>query len=163
MALETEIKLSLPASAARRLPAHGLLADSVQLASADASFRRYLRIDSAQGTRIIMDAPPDKEDCRAFVRVAELMAQAGLKVPQVLAWDQAHGFLLLTDLGQQTMMQAIDREHPQANLALYLDAVDALVCWQKASRPGVLPPAGHSVTATCDLADEPSLDCPALG
>ena len=120
--------------------AHGLLADSVQLASADASFRRYLRIDSAQGTRIIMDAPPDKEDCRAFVRVAELMAQAGLKVPQVLAWDQAHGFLLLTDLGQQTMMQAIDREHPQANLALYLDAVDALVCWQKASRPGVLPP-----------------------
>jgi aminoglycoside/choline kinase family phosphotransferase len=120
--------------------AHGLVTDSVRLASADASFRRYLRITSAQGTRIIMDAPPDKEDCRPFVRVAELMGQAGLQVPKVLAWDQADGFLLLTDLGQQTMMQAIDRENPQANLALYLDAVDALVCWQKASRPDVLPP-----------------------
>ena len=120
--------------------AHGLVADSVQLASADASFRRYLRIDSAQGTRIIMDAPPAKEDSRPFVRVAELMAQAGLQVPQVLAWDEAHGFLLLSDLGRQTMMQAIDRDHPQANLSIYLDAVDALVCWQKASRPDVLPP-----------------------
>ncbi|MEO8542145.1 MAG: phosphotransferase [Betaproteobacteria bacterium] len=119
---------------------HGLVPESLRLASADASFRRYLRIDSSQGTRIIMDAPPDKEDCRPFVRVAGLMAHAGLQVPQVLGWDQDHGFLLLGDLGQQTMMQAIDRAHPQANLGLYLEAVDALVRWQKASQPGVLPP-----------------------
>ncbi len=118
----------------------GLDADSVRLASADASFRRYLRVDSTDGSRIIMDAPPDKEDCRPFVRVAKLMAQAGLNVPQVLAWDQAHGFLLLSDLGPRTMMQAIDREQPQANLGLYLDAVDALIAWQKASQPEVLPP-----------------------
>ena len=118
---------------------HGLVPDSLRLASADASFRRYLRIDCTGGTRIIMDAPPDKEDCRPFVHVAELMAQAGLRVPQVLTWDQAHGFLLLSDLGPRTMMQAIDREQPQANLGLYLDAVDALVRWQKASKPGMLP------------------------
>ncbi len=118
---------------------HGLAPGSLRLASADASFRRYLRIDSTNGTRIIMDAPPDKEDCRPFVRVAELMAQAGLRVPQVLAWDQAQGFLLLSDLGLHTMMQAIDSEQPQANLALYLDAVDALISWQKASQSGVLP------------------------
>lgn len=120
--------------------AHALVPHSLRLASADASFRRYLRIDSAAGTRIIMDAPPDKEDCRPFVRVAALMAQAGLHVPQVLAWDQEHGFLLLEDLGCQTMMQAIDRAHAQANLALYQAAVEVLVCWQKASQPGVLPP-----------------------
>jgi len=119
--------------------AHGLVPESLRLASADASFRRYLRIDCAQGSRIIMDAPPDKEDCRPFVHVASMMAQAGLQVPQVLAWDQGHGFLLLTDLGHQTMMQAIDRANPQANLGLYLQAVDALVRWQKASRADVLP------------------------
>ncbi len=119
---------------------HGLDPGSVRLASADASFRRYLRIGGTGGSRIIMDAPPDKENCAPFVRIADLMARAGLRVPQVLAWDQSHGFLLLSDLGHQTMMQAIDRGHAQANLALYLQAVDALLAWQLASRPGVLPP-----------------------
>jgi len=119
---------------------HGLHAATVRLASADASFRRYLRIDTRHGTRIIMDAPPDKENCEPFVRIAELMARAGLRVPQVLAWDRPQGFLLLGDLGHQTMLQAIDRDNAQANLTLYLQAVDALLAWQLASRPGVLPP-----------------------
>ena len=119
---------------------HGLYAGSVRLASADASFRRYLRIDSAAGSRIIMDAPPDKENCHPFVKVAQLMQQAGLLAPEVLAWDEPHGFMLLSDLGTQTMMQAIDPAQPQANLGLYLQAVDALVGWQTASKPDVLPP-----------------------
>jgi aminoglycoside/choline kinase family phosphotransferase len=113
---------------------------SLRPASADASFRRYFRIDAAQGSRIIMDAPPEKENCHPFVHVASLMQEAGLNVPQILAWDEAQGFMLLSDLGGQTMMQVIDRDHAAANLPLYLQAVDALVAWQKASRPGVLPP-----------------------
>lgn len=121
-------------------PAHGLRIDSVRSASADASFRRYFRIDGAQGSRIIMDAPPDKEDCRPFVKVARLMADAHVQVPQVLAWDEAKGFMLLTDLGAQTMMQVIDRDKPEANRGLYLQAVDALIAWQTASTPGELPP-----------------------
>ena len=114
-------------------------------ASADASFRRYFRIDAAHGSRIIMDAPPDKENCRPFVQVAALMAQAGLHVPQVLDWDEARGFMLLSDLGGQTMMQAIDQDQTAANLPLYLRAVDALVTWQQASRPDVLPPYDTSL------------------
>ncbi len=118
---------------------HQLTIASVRVASADASFRRYFRIDAAQGTRIIMDAPPDREDSRPFVKVAQLMRKAGLRVPQVLAWDQANGFMLLGDLGPQTMMQVMDRHPSQANHARYLQAVDALIAWQLASRPGVLP------------------------
>ena len=118
---------------------HGLASQSVRSASADASFRRYFRVDSTQGSRIIMDAPPAKEDCRPFAKVAELMAQAKIHAPEVLAWDEAHGFMLLTDLGAQTMMQVLDREHPQANQGLYLQAVDALIAWQTASKPDVLP------------------------
>ena len=113
---------------------------TLRLASADASFRRYLRVDAAGGSRIIMDAPPAQENCAPFVQVAGLMQAAGLNVPQVLAWDQAQGFMLLSDLGSHTLMQVIDRENAQANLGLYLQAVDALVAWQKASQPGVLPP-----------------------
>lgn len=120
--------------------AHRLVPQSIRLASADASFRRYLRIDDETGASlIIMDAPPDKEDCRPFVRVAGLMQTAGLLVPRVLAWDEPRGFMLLDDLGRQTMMEVIDPTRPEANQGLYLRAVDALVAWQQASRPGVLP------------------------
>jgi N-acetylmuramate 1-kinase len=119
---------------------HLLLRASLRPASSDASFRRYFRIDAVQGSRIIMDAPPEKENCRPFVQVAALMHEAGLNAPEILAWDQAQGFMLLTDLGAKTMMQCIDRERPAANLDLYLLAVEALITWQKASRPGMLPP-----------------------
>ena len=121
--------------------AHGLDAGIVRAASADASFRRYFRVDRADGTghRIIMDAPPDKENCQPFVQVAGLLQAAGLRVPEILAWDEPQGFMLLSDLGAQTMLDVLDRDRPQANLGLYQQAVDILVDWQRASRPGVLP------------------------
>jgi aminoglycoside/choline kinase family phosphotransferase len=120
---------------------------SLRLASADASFRRYFRIDQGAGSCIVMDAPPAQEDCAPFAKVAALMAQAGLNAPRVLAWDQANGFMLLSDLGSQTMMEVIQQ---QASLdivpqngefihRLYIDAVDALIQWQLSSRPDVLP------------------------
>jgi aminoglycoside/choline kinase family phosphotransferase len=130
-------------------PSRSLHIPSLRLASADASFRRYFRIDSfsetidkSQGpiSFIIMDAPPDKENCQPFVKVAGLMQAAGIHAPQVLAWDEAQGFMLLTDLGPQTMMQVINRADLQANLPLYLQAVDTLIAWQLSSKPDVLPP-----------------------
>ena len=122
---------------------HGLVAASLRPASADASFRRYLRVDAHSGagsaSLIIMDAPPEQENSAPFVHVAGVMAAAGLNVPQVLNWDQAQGFMLLSDLGEQTMMDVIDTQHANANHALYLQAIDALLAWQLASKPGVLP------------------------
>ncbi len=129
--------------------AHDLQPSSLRMASADASFRRYLRIDtgaaSAVRSCIIMDAPPALEDNPAFVRIAELMHQAGLHAPQVLAWDQANGFLLLSDLGTHTMLEvmappsdAVAVPTP-ADHAYFRQAIDALVRWQVASQPGVLP------------------------
>jgi len=128
---------------------HGLDVSSLRLASADASFRRYFRLDiHPSGSCIIMDAPPDKEDCQAFVKVAGLMAQASLNAPRVLAWDQTAGFMLLSDLGAQTMMEVIAPPLPVDAIAqpaaehyeLYMQATDALVRWQLSSKPGVLPP-----------------------
>ena len=68
---------------------HQLLPASVRAASADASFRRYFRVDTADASLIIMDAPPDKEKSQPFVALAALMQKAGLLVPEVLAWDPA--------------------------------------------------------------------------
>ncbi len=126
-------------------PAHALLPDSVRPASADASFRRYFRVGTASGgSCIIMDAPPAQEDCRPFAKVAALMAGAGLQAPRVLAWDEAQGFMLLSDLGAKTMLEVIEQhseaDRPQRAYALYREAVDVLVHWQLASKPDVLPP-----------------------
>ena len=106
-------------------------------ASADASFRRYFRIEHGTRSWVLMDAPPEKEDSEPFVRIAQLLLDAGLNGPQVLAQDLAQGFLLLSDLGRQTFLHVID-EH-KADV-LFADAIDALIRWQLASRPGVLPP-----------------------
>ena len=121
---------------------HRLLPATVRPASADASFRRYFRIDTedAAGTRIVMDAPPDQENSAPFVQVARLMGDAGLTAPQVLEWDEPSGFLLLDDLGRRTMLDVIDPADPEAARPLYAKAIDALIGWQLASRPQVLPP-----------------------
>jgi hypothetical protein len=105
-------------------------------ASADASFRRYFRVTFPDSTLIAMDAPPPQEDCRPFVRVAALMADANIHVPAVLAQDLVRGFLLLSDLGATTYLAALN---PGNADQLFSDAIDTLVRWQLASREDVLP------------------------
>ena len=84
-----------------------------------------------------MDAPPGREDCRPFVQVAALMQEAGLHVPGVLAQDLQRGFLLLTDLGTTTYLNALDDDNADR---LFGDAIEALIRLQRASQPGRLPP-----------------------
>jgi len=115
-------------------------------ASEDASFRRYFRATVNQGgaksgNYIVMDAPPLHEDCRPFVRVAQLLGEAGVHVPKVLAQQLDEGFLLLSDLGDTTYLAALTSGTPDQPSArdLYLAANDALIRIQQASRPGVLP------------------------
>ncbi|MBB5017295.1 hypothetical protein HNQ59_000559 [Chitinivorax tropicus] len=106
-------------------------------ASEDASQRRYFRIDLDDGTtRIIMDAPPAVEDCRPFIHVRDVFAQAGVHVPTIHAQDLAQGFLLLEDFGSTMYQEALN---PDSMRGLYLDAIDSLIKIQLASRPGVLP------------------------
>ena len=105
-------------------------------ASADASFRRYFRIKPetpwrAQATLIAMDAPAPMEDCRPYVLVAKLLADAGVHAPEVLAADLERGFLLLTDLGARTYLDALDDASAPV---LYVDAIDSLLLWQSATR-----------------------------
>ena len=109
---------------------------SLAPASADASFRRYFRVSHAGSTNIVMDAPPAQEDSAPFVRIAGLFADANVHVPKVVAQDLERGFLLLTDLGRQTYLNVITPDNADA---LFKDAIQALLDWQCASRPNVLP------------------------
>ena len=94
-------------------------------ASADASFRRYFRLWNATGgTLVVMDAPPDKEDLAAYLRVSALLEQCGVHVPHVHAHDGALGLALLEDLGNTHMLTAL-AEGGEAE-ALYGQALDEL-------------------------------------
>ncbi len=118
-------------------------------ASADASFRRYFRVSFIDHkTLIVMDAPPEHEDCKPFIRVSQLFANAGANVPEVLAQDLEQGFLLLTDLGARTYLDALNAQNgKQYADQLYRDAASALVTIQRASQPGVLPDYDEALLA----------------
>lgn len=124
-------------------------------ASADASFRRYFRVtfqnhegdaervgrrEQQAGTLIVMDAPPQHEDCRPFLHVAELFENAGAHVPHVSAQNLEQGFLLLSDLGNITYLQALSDGNAGTATELYGAATDALIKIQLASRKNELPP-----------------------
>ncbi len=112
-------------------------------ASEDASFRRYFRESQDDGkSYIVMDAPPEKEDCRPFTHVAGLLRKAGVHAPEIYAHDLAQGFLLLADLGTTTYLTALNEENAAG---LFRDATDSLVRWQLASKAGGLPPYDESL------------------
>ncbi len=107
-------------------------------ASTDASFRRYFRVSFDDGTLVAVDAPPQHEDCAPFVHVAGLFGAAGVHVPTIVVQNAEQGFMLLSDLGNTTYLQALEANADDAD-RLYHDATDTLVKIQLASRINVLP------------------------
>jgi hypothetical protein len=106
-------------------------------ASSDASFRRYFRLTHDGSSFIIMDAPPEKENTRAFVTVARLLLDAGVNVPEILHESPDLGFLLLSDLGSRLYLDDLNEMTVER---LYGDAMAALAAIQACTPTnGVLP------------------------
>jgi N-acetylmuramate 1-kinase len=103
-------------------------------ASADASFRRYFRITDAEKTFIVMDAPPEKEDCKPFVDIAKLLFGFGLNVPQILQQDLEQGFLLLSDLGNTVFLSELNNNTVDE---MYGSAMKSLLLMQKNKKPNL--------------------------
>ncbi len=105
-------------------------------ASADASFRQYFRVTNNKDdkTYIVMDAPPEKEDCHPFLLVTDLIRGVGVNAPDVISVDIQQGFLLLDDLGDKPYLDYLDEDSADN---LYTDAIDALVKMQTID--GMLP------------------------
>ncbi len=99
----------------------------LRLASGDASFRRYFRVLDDDQTWIVMDAPPDKEDCKAFIELSAALLKLGLHMPEVKSKDLTQGFLLLTDLGEVQYLQVLNEQNVDR---LYGDALAALATLQ---------------------------------
>ena len=105
-------------------------------ASSDASFRRYFRVSLEGRTLIVMDAPPEHENCAPFIYVAQLFRAAGVHVPEIFAQDTQQGFLLLSDLGGATYLDQLNEQNADT---LYRAANSALIQIQRASQPHDLP------------------------
>ncbi len=105
-------------------------------ASADASFRRYFRVEEGGQSWVVMDAPPDKEDCTRFIHIDGLLRDAGLHAPVIHAQNLKRGFLLLSDLGRRTYLNVLDENNAEQ---LFGEAIEALVRWQRATRVNELP------------------------
>ena len=119
---------------------HGIDGATLAPASSDASFRRYFRARAAQRSLIVMDAPPPHEDVRPFIEIAERIRRAGMNAPEVLAADAGQGFLLLSDLGTTSYLDALRGADAAGANRLMCDAVDALLLWQQQVDPVGLPP-----------------------
>ncbi len=100
---------------------------ALEEASSDASFRGYWRVQLPEGSRIVMDAPPDKESIREYCQIGEVLHRIGVHVPALYARDPEHGFVLMEDLGTEPFLQALNDRTADA---LYQSAIDALVTMQ---------------------------------
>ena len=110
-------------------------------ASGDASFRRYFRLLKDGQSFIVMDAPPEKEDCLPFLRIAGYLESMQLNAPRIVGANLEQGFLLLSDLGSTQYLDAL-RANPSRSAALYADALHALRTLQRrgAAYQAALPP-----------------------
>jgi len=109
---------------------------SIEPASADASFRSYWRVTGAGGTRVVMDAPPEKENIAPWLDIGQRLRAAGLHAPDVFAVDRAQGFVLMEDLGARLYLPELNDKSVDA---LYADALDALLRMQTHVDPAGLP------------------------
>jgi len=97
----------------------------------DASFRRYERITRGKEMAILMDAPPEREDVKPYITVAEYLVSLGLSAPKIYARDVQNGFLLLEDLGDDLYSRLLaataEAKRPAKELELYQPAIDVLI------------------------------------
>lgn len=118
------------------LRARGVAPVAMHSMGGDASNRRYFRVDTSCGTRVVMDAPDQSAVCEAFLHVRRVMAEAGLHVPMIHAADTSAGFILLEDFGDDDYLGAL-RDGPRESLLT--DAIDALIRLQRRGPPDWLP------------------------
>jgi aminoglycoside/choline kinase family phosphotransferase len=124
--------------------------EKIELASSDASFRRYFRVTTPEGTVIVMDAPPEKENIRPFIKVARLFKELAVNVPTVYWQNLSEGFLVLEDFGQQCFL---DQLNPNSVDRLYQSAFNSLYKLQTNTllrRPGL--PCYDAALLTKELA-----------
>ena len=118
----------------------------ITTASDDASFRRYFRIERDNTSFIAMDAPPSKENCEPFIRIAKHLSAGGVHAPKIIESNLDQGFLLLEDLGDQTFLNAQQKSFDAQH---YKNAIDVLIDIQSLETHSAnIPSYDHTLLTT---------------
>ena len=108
----------------------------VEVASSDASFRRYFRLLKSGSSYILMDSTKDKESLKPFIDINQRLLGVGVRVPKIIFDDAKNGYLILQDFGSTHLLDIIDSSNYQR---LYKDAIDEIIKMQQAPTHN-LPP-----------------------
>src|SRR3990167_8853449 len=113
---------------------------SIMPLAGDASFRRYFRVQTEAGSAVLMDAPPEKEACDAFINIIDIFKTAPVRFPKIIAKNLSQGFLLLTDFGDRQLLSLLSQGSVDG---WYTKAMDALSLMQSHYRIPVHPTLPH--------------------
>jgi hypothetical protein len=83
---------------------------SLNSVSGDASFRSYYRFSGIGKSYIAVNSPPDKEKNIEFVTLAKFMGNGGVKVPEIIYFNQSMGFMLLDDFGDTLLLPRLNAD-----------------------------------------------------
>jgi aminoglycoside/choline kinase family phosphotransferase len=86
---------------------------SLEVMSGDASFRHYFRLHHANGSYVVMDARQEREKCLPYIAIANALRTQGLQTPEIIASDVAHGFLLISDFGDQLLLKELNNNNAE--------------------------------------------------
>jgi len=115
----------------KRTPYHDY---TIEIASADASFRKYYRLRKGDKTVIVMDASLEKSSLIPFLDVTQRLLHVKLNAPQILEQNLEEGFLILTDFGTTNLL---DRLNADTFKSYYSQAIDTIVSMQEADAGGL--------------------------
>ena len=107
---------------------------SVDIASADASFRSYYRLRKEDETYVLMDSSLLLESLPPFVNMNERLASLNVRVPRIIVKNMELGYLLLEDFGTKHYFDILDDKNYQE---LYKKAIDEIVKMQRADTKGL--------------------------
>ncbi|MTI08791.1 aminoglycoside phosphotransferase family protein [Curvivirga aplysinae] len=110
--------------------------------AADASFRRYIRLEQNDQSAMLMDAPPEHEDTAPFIMISDHLNNLGFSAPKILERDEDDGFLLLEDFGDGTFTNLLNNGTSETKL--YRAATHLLVALHNSPEAGFLSIPSYS-------------------
>lgn len=108
---------------------------TIEIASADASFRQYFRLTLNDKTVLLMDSSLELESLNPFIDVTKRLLAVGVKVPRILEQNLRDGFLIIEDFGNIHYLNILNKQNYKT---LYSKAIDTIVSMQKADTDNLL-------------------------
>ena len=107
---------------------------TIEIASADASFRKYYRLTDGDTTVLLMDSSLEKESLKPFLDVTKKLLHVDINAPKILEQNLEDGYLIIKDFGNTHYLNILDENNFKT---LYSKAIDCIIEMQKADVAGL--------------------------